>query len=117
MAISLQFLHIGNKNCDLITDTFHAVGFEAEYVIVFGSRTSLSAASRATTKLAIIDIESYVQSDGRLEKITEAKSKQGYQSFMCRAGHKISNKNQPGSSMGKNATAVNQSQQNSRNLQ
>ena len=94
------FLHTGNKNCDLITDTFHAVGFEAEFVIVLGSRTSLSAASRATTKLAIIDIESYVQKSQKLEKIIGAKSKQGYQSFRCRAGHKISNKNQPGSSMG-----------------
>ena len=97
----------GNKNCDLITDIFHAVGFEAEFVIVFGSRTSLSAASRATTKLAIIDIESYVQksekfkvSDGRLEKITGAKSKSFYQSFKCRVGHDISNKNQPGSTIG-----------------
>ena len=47
----------GNKKCDLITDIFHTAGFEAEFVIVFGSRTSLSAASRATSKLAIIEIE------------------------------------------------------------
>ena len=100
----VAYLHTGDKNCDLITDTFHAVGFEAEFVIVFGSRSSLCAASRATTKLAIIDIKSYLQKsqkfDGHLEKIAGAKSKQGYQSFRCRVGHKISNKNQPGSSMG-----------------
>ena len=47
----------GDRDRDLITDIFHAAGFEAEFVIVFGNRTSLSAASRATTKLAIVEID------------------------------------------------------------
>ena len=29
----------GNKNCDLITDSFHATGFESESVIVFWTHT------------------------------------------------------------------------------
>ena len=59
----------GNKKCDLITDIFHAAGFEAEFVIVFGSRTSLSAASRATSKLAIIGIEPYLKKMADLSKV------------------------------------------------
>ena len=46
----------GNKNCDLITDSFHATGFESESVIVFWTHTkSLSAISRATIKLVIVE--------------------------------------------------------------
>ena len=47
---------------------FHAVGFEAEFVIVFGSRTSLSPASRTMSKLAIIDIEPYLKKMADLSK-------------------------------------------------
>ena len=45
----------------MITDIFHAAGFEAEFVIVFGNRTSLSAASRATTKLAIVETDKFIK--------------------------------------------------------
>ena len=51
----------GKKDCDLITDIFHAAGFEAEFVIVFGNRNSLSAASRATTKLAIVETDKFIK--------------------------------------------------------
>ena len=139
----------GNKKCDLITDIFHAAGFEAEFVIVFGSRTSLSAASRATSKLAIIDIESYLKkmrvlskaksriippkshltttsekggqendtaplrNEGTIDetsplvesvrkrgKNTGTKPKLSYNSFSCRAGHRVNMKSQPGVGLG-----------------
>ena len=51
----------GEKDCDLVTDIVHAAGFEAEFVIVFGNRTSLSAASRATTKLAIVEFDKRIR--------------------------------------------------------
>ena len=139
----------GNKKCDLITDIFHAAGFETEFVIVFGSRTSLSAASRATSKLAIIDIEAYlkkmtvlskaksriippkshlattsekggqendtaplrnkgtidetsplVESVRKRGKNTGTKPKLSYNSFSCRAGHRVNMKSQPGVGLG-----------------
>lgn len=46
------------QKCDLVTDPFHAAGFEHDFVIVIGNpKFSISAASRATTKLAFIAIK------------------------------------------------------------
>ena len=62
----------GDRNCDMITDIFHAAGFEAEFVIVFGNRTSLSAASRATTKLAVVEINQSIRKNlSELNKVTK----------------------------------------------
>lgn len=65
----------GDRNCDMITDIFHAAGFEAEFVIVFGNRTSLSSASRATTNLAVVEIDQSIKkSMSELNKVTKVES-------------------------------------------
>ena len=46
----------GNKNCDLITEPPLAAGFESEFVVVFWNHQSLSAISRATTTLIVVEV-------------------------------------------------------------
>lgn len=50
-----QWIQAKSETNDLITDPFCAAGFEAEFVIVIGSLNSLSAISRATLLLAVIE--------------------------------------------------------------